>query len=470
MATISSPGVGSSKFDLSGLLNQLRGYEEQPLARMAQKQKDTQTTLSAMTSLLNIVSNVKNAAVALGKADAFGTMKPTVTGSGFTATPASGAVAGSYQIKVDNLATSQVLRTEAVAYRKAKIGGADETGTLTIATADGAMPVSIALGEDTSLEGVAEAINGNDKVGVRATVVNDGQGHNFLMFSAKKSGAEAAVTSIAVAGNGALNDTIAYSADILDGQASVMIQTAAGADAELTINGIAAKSASNTVTGLIDNVSLTLTSAGGAAGTLDLAADKTVATTAVSAFVTAYNAMLTSIKSLTAYDAATQTGAPLTGDSVARGAQTSISGALRFSVAEGDLRSMAQVGITTNPTTGALTLDTAKLEKALTDAPADVARIFSGPGGLSERMDGAIKNILGDGGALKGSIASRVKSLEDLAANQVDQYEALEMRIAQTMKNYETQFTALSRTLATMESTQNYLTQQFELMANSKKK
>ena len=461
MATISSPGIGSSKFDLSGLLSQLRGYEEQSLARMAQKQRDTQTTVSAVNSLRNFISNVKNASVALGKADAFGTMKPTVNGGGFTATASTGAVVGSYQIKVDKLATSQVLRTDAVADRAAKIGAYGETGTLTVSMADGSAPVAITLGENTSLEGVAKAINDNDKVGVRATIVNDGQGNNFLMFSAKKSGAEASVSSIAVTGNAALNSTIAFSADTSGGQTSVMTQTSAGADAELTVNGIAAKSASNTVTGVIDNVSLTLTAAGGAAGTLELAADNTVAKTAVSDFVNAYNAMLTGIKGLTEFDQSTKTGSPLTGDSVARTAQSSISGVLRFSVAEGDLRSMAQVGISTNPTTGALTLDTAKLEKALTDAPADVARIFSGTGGLSERMDSAMKNILGDGAALKGSIASRIESLDKLAANQVSQYEALEMRVEQTMKNYESQFTALSRTLATMESTQNYLTQQF---------
>lgn len=465
MATISSPGIGSSKFDLSGLLDKLRGYEEQPLARMAQKQRDTQTTINAVNTLRNMISNVKNAAVALGKNEAFGTMKPTVTGGGFTATPASGAVSGSYQIKVDKLATSQVLRTAEVADRKAKIGGDGETGTLTIALADGSTPVEIALGENTSLEGIAAAVNGNDKVGVRATIVNDGQGNNFLMFSAKKSSAEASVASIAVTGNAALDNMIAFSADTSGGQKSVMTQSSEGSDAELTINGIAAKSPSNTVTGVIDNVSLTLTSAGGSTGTLELNADNSVAKTAVDTFVSAYNAMLTGIKGLTDYDAATQTGAPLTGDSVARGAQSSISGALRFSVAEGDMRSLAQVGITTNPTSGALTVDSAKLEKALSDSPADVARLFSGPGGLSERMDLAMKNILGDGAAVKGSIASRTTSLETLAASQVDQYEALERRVQQTMKNYETQFTALSRTLAIMESTQNYLTQQFESMS-----
>jgi flagellar hook-associated protein 2 len=456
MPPISFPSAGTSKYDFTDILTKLEQNERLPLTALTAKQKATQATINAVASLRGLISNLNGAGAALGKSGAFDTMKPTVTGNGFSASAASGAVAGNYQINVTQLATTQVLRTtQAVLDRKLNIGDNGDTGDITITMTDGSPAVQIALGDNTSLEGVAAAINGNENAGVRAAIIDDGTGNSFLTLSAKKSGATNTVAGIGVTGNDRLKALLLYGTAVSGIEVSSVNQVAVGQNATLTVNGIDITSPSNTINGVIDNVTLNLTAAGGGMGSLELAAEPTAATKAINDFVSAYNSMLTGIKSSTAYDKTSKTGSALTGESFVLNAQSMAADALRVSVAGG----LAQLGITTDYTTGFLKVDSAKLSEALTKNPADVTRIFSGPGGVSERLSLSMKNILGDGAANKGSLALRVASLEKQLKEQDAQYSRLDQQIYQTMSVYKAQYTALSQFLSNAESSQNTLAQ-----------
>ena len=59
---------------------------------------------------------------------------------------------------------------------------------------------------DTSLNGIAKAINADDKAGVRATIITDGDGASYLMLSAKDTGEQASVKTITVTGSQSLQD------------------------------------------------------------------------------------------------------------------------------------------------------------------------------------------------------------------------------------------------------------------------
>ena len=109
-------------------------------------------------------------------------MTGSVTGgNALTATVGEGAAAGQYSIEVKNLAIAQGLRSGAVADRTAKNG---DTGTFEIELTNGTKR-TIDLKGDTSLNGIVKAINADDKAGVRATVLNDGNGNNYLMLTAR---------------------------------------------------------------------------------------------------------------------------------------------------------------------------------------------------------------------------------------------------------------------------------------------
>ena len=97
-----------------------------------------------------------------------------------------------------------------------------------------------------------------------------------------------------------------------------LTQYAAGANANFSINGLAVSSASNTVTDVIDGVTLNLLSATSSAITIDVKTDTDTIVADVQAFVDKYNAYATLFKDLTKYDATTGSAGVLQGDSTAR--------------------------------------------------------------------------------------------------------------------------------------------------------
>jgi len=405
---------------------------------------------------------VQKAAAALGKPETLGAVKGSVTGGdALTATVAAeGAVAGEYTINVKNVATSQTLQSGAVADRKASNGA---TGSFEIELADGTKK-TVDLKDDTSLNGIVKAVNADDTLGVRATVITDGDGKSYLMMTAKNTGVQASVKSITVTGDQSLKDVLSYSST--DAANSKMTATAA-VDAEIDINGITIKSGTNNISTAIDGVTLNLSSKteAGKPITLKLESDPSVASKAIQSFVTAYNTLQTTIKNLTAFDAAAATNQPLTGDGTTRAIQSSLASALQFVTGEGTMRSLADLGITTNPQTRQLTLDQTKLDKALATNSADVARMLTGENGLAANFDKATKDILSDTGSIKTKTDGLAKSI----ATVKDQYTRAKAAGEAQLELMRAQFVQLDKFVAQQSVTANYLTQQFAAMNKSSK-
>ncbi|MNS59796.1 Flagellar hook-associated protein 2 [compost metagenome] len=373
---------------------------------------------------------------------------------------AEGAVAGQYTIEVKNLARAQSLQSSAVADRTAKNGA---TGTFEIELADGTKR-TVDLKDDTSLNGIVKAINADDKTGLRATVINDGNGNNYLMLTSRETGEKASVKSITVNGDQSLKDILTFSTDA-NGVTSGMKATA-GQDAEVIINGITVKSGSNNISTAIDGITLNLAekTEAGKPITLKLEADTSVASKAVQDFVTKYKTLQTTIKNLTAFDAAAATNQPLTGDGTTRSIQSALSGALQGVLGNGTLRSLADLGITTDATARELKLDTTKLTKALTENPADVTKLLTGENGLAKNIDAALKDVLGSTGSLKTRQDGLAKSITALDAQKARAKASSDAEI----ERMRTQFVALDTFYMQMQSTGSYLTQQFEAMNKSK--
>ncbi|MGE8620528.1 MAG: flagellar filament capping protein FliD, partial [Achromobacter spanius] len=188
------------------------------------------------------------------------------------------------------------------------------------------------------------------------------------------------------------------------------------------------------------------------------------ASKAVQDFVTKYKTLQTTIKNLTAFDAAAATNQPLTGDGTTRSIQSALSGALQSVLGDGTLRSLADLGITTDATARELKLDTTKLTKALTENPADVTKLLTGENGLAKNIDAALKDVLGSTGSLKTRQDGLAKSITALTAQQARAKASSDAEI----ERMRTQFVALDTFYMQMQSTGSYLTQQFEAMNKSK--
>jgi flagellar hook-associated protein 2 len=129
------------------------------------------------------------------------------------------------------------------------------------------------------------------------------------------------------------------------------------------------------------------------------------------------------------------------------------------------MRSLADLGITTNPQTRQLTLDQTKLDKALAGNSADVARMLTGENGLAANFAKATKDILSDTGSIKTKTDGLAKSI----ANVKDQYTRAKAAGEAQLELMRTQFVQLDKFVAQQSVTANYLTQQFAAMNKSAK-
>ncbi|MDX3984236.1 MAG: flagellar filament capping protein FliD [Achromobacter sp.] len=462
MASITNLGSVSG-LPLEKILSDLQDAETKKLSVYTTRAESYQTRIDAYSQLQSALEALQSSAAVLGKTETMAAIKGSVTGgSALTATVAAeGAVAGQYTIEVKNLARAQSLQSSAVADRTAQNGA---TGTFEIELADGTKR-TVDLKDDTSLNGIVKAINADDKTGLRATVINDGNGNNFLMLTARDTGEKASVKSITVNGDQSLKDILTFSTDA-GGVTSGMTATK-GQDAEVIINGIPVKSGSNNISTAIDGITLNLAEKTEADKpiTLKLEADTSVASKAVQDFVTKYKTLQTTIKNLTSFDAKAATNQPLTGDGTTRSIQSALSGALQGVLGNGTLKSLADLGITTDATARELKLDTTKLTKALTENPADVTKLLTGENGLAKNIDAALKDVLGSTGSLKTRQDGLAKSITAVDAQKARAKASSDAEI----ERMRSQFVALDTFYMKMQSTGAYLTQQFEAMNKSNK-
>lgn len=457
MATVSSLGVGSN-LPLNDLLTNLRNNENNALTAILNRKTVAQTRLSAYGKLQGAVSALQTAAQNVAKADAFGALKASGASDAVSATVGAGAIPGQYSIQVDSLARAQTLVAAGRADRTTAIGTG---GAITITLADGSAHTLDMTGKDTSLNGLVSAINADPDIGVNATLVNDGSGTPYrLLLTARQTGEDAAIARIEVAGNQDLQDFIGYDKA---GGATANFSEQAATNAQLSINGIAISSQTNTIHDAIDGVELTLTKTTDTPAALSITRDDSVATKAINDFVSAYNSLQDTLKSLTSYDTENQQGSALTGDSLARRVQNELRSPLNSALGGPGALSLSRIGITTDPSTGKLNIDDTKLGEALSADLRGVTALFSGDTGVGKLMADSATRFTSAGGLFSTTTDSLNRTISSID----DQYDVTADRIDQRMETYRQQFVRLDALVSQMNSISSYLSQQLSMLNTS---
>jgi len=452
-------GVGSG-LPLEATLKKLREVESVALSLVKSRYDKTNQRLSAYGKLKGALEAFQKSAKDMAKPASLSGMKTSTSIDGATVSASDKAIAGNYHVEVKTLARAQMLAAAGQADRNAAIGTG---GTITFTLQDGSKKTLDLSEQGTSLNDLVHAINADESLGLSATIVDDGSdAPHRLMLTTKATGTQAAITQIAVTGNDALNDVLGFGAtDPTDPAKTIdhlhVQQTAQ--NAQLTINGIAVESASNTIQNAIEGVSLTLSKTG--TGTVTIAPDSEAASKMVTAFVTAYNTLQSTINKLTAYNPDTHAGSALTGDTLARRVQSQMRATLN-TVTDGKLGSLGRMGITTDPSTGELKTDSAKLNAAIKENLADVMALFSSENGIAQRVAKASEDFLGNDGMFSASDASIKKTLKSLES----EYASTERRIDDKIAAYRAQFVALDRQVSQMSSISAYLSTQLSMLNN----
>lgn len=448
---ISSIGVGSG-LPLEELLSDLRKSENYALSAIQSRQVQAETRFSAYNTLKSSIESLQAAAKTLTQTDTYGALKTSVTGDAYSASASANAIPGEYSIRVDSLASSQTLVTHGVADRTDAIGSG---GVITFTLKNGDTKTLDLSDTGTSLNDIVKAINDDNDLGFSATLVNDGDSAtpHRLLITASATGDQASAASIDIEGNTALQDLLGFDnlAVREDGQ-----------DARVTINGIDITSASNTVENAIEGVTLTLNKASTEADKLTVTTNDSVTSDAISKFVTAYNDLQSTIKALTSYDMENQRSSALTGDSLARRLQSDVRNAINVVGSEGQVRSLSQLGITTNVQTGLLEIDDAKLAAALKNNMGDIQNLLGGTDSVGNRLTAVAETFNRSGGLIGTTTEGITKNIAELKK----QYDVTAERIDAKMENYRRQFTALDSLVAQMNSVSSYLTQQLSMLGN----
>ena len=434
---ISSAGIGSG-LDVASIVNQLVAAERAPTAaRIDRTERQVNGQISALGVLRSAFDSLRSAVEKVSSDDSALARKVSLPEDpNFGASAAAGAAIGDYSVEVLALASAHQLSSAAYTDSDTMVG----TGTLTITSGETTLTVEIDSGNNT-LAGIRDAINkAADGKGVTATIINADDGAH-LVLNATETGITNELTVSASGGDGGLDALTSPNLTVLT----------AAADALVKVNGFERSSASNSITDMLEGITLTLTTA--VAGTVQdfsVTSDPSPLRAAAKGFVSAYNAALDAIAKTTKYDPDSNIAAALNGDAMVRGISRDFRD--QISSATNDLKTL---GITSDKE-GKLTMDDAVFDAAIAENPAPATRLFSGEGSLAANLETSLARLLDDDGALD----DRSAGLEGRTDSIQDQRVALDRRMAQVEERYRAQFTALDVLVSKMTSTSSFLAQQ----------
>jgi flagellar hook-associated protein 2 len=417
----------------------------------------------------SVLGAYQAAAKRLSDAATFGAVKASVGAADvMSVTAAANAVPGNYSITVNTLATAQSLVSGNVADQKAAIGGGEIVFDFGEAVATGGAATStrkVTIEAGSSLEAMRDAIN-KAGIGVTASIVNDGSASPYrLVLTSDKTGTQATMRVSST--DAALNNVIAFDPAAAAG-ANKMEQKVPPANATLKINGIDVVSQGNSVVDAAQGVTMNLSKTG--TTSLVVTRDNDAIKSTIQAFVTAYNNIQSTAKSLTAFDTKAGTSSALTGDGTLRTIQSRLRSMLGGAMDDGNggKITLIDAGISFNKD-GTMALDDTRLTKALNNDLGGVTALFSsttGSGGIGKQVSNYVESLTSTDGALKSAQDGITKTLKDLE----DDYSRVQDRVTATVDRYKAQFTQLDLVVAQMNRTSSYLTQQFNALNNSAKK
>lgn len=381
MANISSLGIGSGVLT-SELVDQLVQAERAPTEkRLAQKTERTQALISAYGTLRSAVTELRLPMRQLSAPDNLKAFSATSSNEDIAVSvDSSKANRGTYSVDVTSLASAQALASRDVFADRDKTSVGQ--GTMTLSVGDKTTNIVIDSSNDT-LQGLANAINDSD-AGVSAGVIDTGSGFQ-LVLSADETGTANAV-NISVSGDSAGTDTDAQGLSRFAFNASMdadagLNETIAASDAVMSINGVEVTRSTNSFENVIDGLTFDLTATG--TSTVKVEQDLGAVADRVQGFVEKFNGLQETIDALAGFNAESGSGSLLTGDSVIRGIQNQLRQVLTRVVPgleDASVRSLADVGITTNFETGSLEFDREEFMEQLKANPDDVTALFAEQG------------------------------------------------------------------------------------------
>ncbi len=352
------------------------------------------------------------------------------TGDGLLLTDTAGGT-GSLKVQDETGTAAKALR----------IAGTAASGQAFI---DGSYETRISVTGNDTLADVLAKIQASGGP-VNASIINDGaSGQPFrLSLTASSLGRDAAL-AIDSGATGLSFETL------VRGQNSTVLFGPPGA-----LNPIVLTGASNTLNSTVAGVKLDLVSPSDEAVTVNVTRDTSAVLKEFQTFVASFNKVMSTIDTLTRFDAETEQRQALTGDATARRVRERLIGlANRVTPGGGAINRLASVGIRIGAGSQ-LTLDEDKFRESMEANPAQVEAFFTdavaGYGkAINDELDRLSKNETGLIAVQGGVIENSVKQLTDRIAS-------METLLGRRQERLYAQFAAMENAIARLQSQQQSL-------------
>ncbi|WP_260417931.1 flagellar filament capping protein FliD [Pseudomonas cichorii] len=476
MATITASTGLNSGLDIKAIVGVIIDTEK--AAKQNQITKQTSVTKGAsdgVDQLTAALSAFQTAMTALKS-----TTTPAFQGFAATsanesvvkATAGNAAVSGTYSLNVSQLATSSKVATAALS---ASQTSAIPSGTLKI-TQNGTIH-EVKITATSTLQQVRDTINSSlQGKGITANIITDSNGSR-LVYSSTTTGKG---SDISVDGGTDLSmlsvdGTKLMSATSTSNDANGNPIPGAGAisdfakDAEFTIDGLKITSATNTVSNAVSGLTFELVAKSAdanASTTITVATNTEGLKTSLQTFVDSYNTLAKLVTTLTkgtvSADGKSFTAAAMTGDSTPRALLAVVRNQIATATSSSGLGSLAQLGITTQQKDGTLALNTTVFTTALNDKKfgGEIQQLFTGSGGLIERMEKSLEPYTKSGGIL----ATKKTMLTQVQTRLSAEQEALDRRIETLTNTLTTKYNAMDLAVGKLKATATSITSIFEAM------
>ena len=441
MPTLSSAGIGSG-LDVNGLVTQLVSAERAPAAnRIARAQSSIRVELSAFGQFRSALASVDASLSGLSDAQALDARSAnSADDEVFTATAAVGAAIGQFSIEVQQLAFGHRLASNTpVTPAGSDVG----YGTLDIDLGSDSFSVDIEATAQ-SLSDIRDAINNaTDNPGIRATLLNTDAG-TVLQLTSDRTGSDSEIQLSASGGDGGLT-TLVGDLGVAQGFQDAIVE----------VNGYAVTSASNTLSDVLEGVTINLLDARpGEEFDLTVTRDQSAASDALNAFAQAYNRYVDQSDALGRYSPGTDSAGPLNGDSILRSANNQFRQMLSGSFGDQGL-SLSDFGLEMD-VEGHLIPDESVLQDAISSDFDAFRNFLEGDNGFAASFQATTTRYIEDDGVLDGRVESLNNRLDRLDVSE----QRLDVRVSKIEQRYLRQFAALDAMLAQLQQTSSYLSQQ----------
>jgi len=401
-----------------------------------------QTTLGSQTGELSTISrdlsNLDDAVFALSNplGALNGEAASSSNSSVVSATASGSATPGSHSITVNSLATTSSYYTNALSSSNSTIS----PGSFQIQVGSNS-PVTVTVNSsDNTLSQLAASIN-NQNIGVTASVIQDANGYRLALVS-NSSGAPGDITVSSNTGTG-LNFTKAVT----------------GTNASLVVDGIPISSASNTVSNVINGVTLNLGSAApNTSVAVNVSPDTSQATTAINNFVSAWNTVITEINNQFKVASDGSGGGALEADNTLQQAQSMLLSAISYSVSGNNgMVNLASIGVNMNDD-GTLTVDNGALSSALASNFSAVQNLMqNATSGFAQNLDSVIQTINAPN---TGILSLDSQSITNTSQGLTQQISDLQAALATQEANLTTVYSQVNATLQELPLLESQISQQ----------